>query len=236
MKFIVLSLLAVSFAWAGSGSSTKPLQGSYPIVLSHGVLGFDDTKGLVGGLIKYWGGMDEHLRSQGAAVLTPGTNPMHSVQNRANDQKNQISVNLVVNVLSKVIYGKSQQDIIAMTSSLTVANVNALNNTNPNMAGVKYYSYGSKVTLPDLIQHPIMGLAYPITWTGGVFNGQGGDNDGVVPLSSQKWGTWKGGPSYSILTTGVDHIQATNFSYMGETWFNVRQYYLTMASNAKNNQ
>lgn len=302
MKFIFLSLLAVSFAWAGSGSSTKPLQGSYPIVLSHGVLGFDDTKGLVGGLIKYWGGMDEHLRSQGAAVLTPGTNPMHSVQNRANDQKNQInlwmsangyskvhiiahsqgalvsrymvsslgmaskvstvtsingvnrgtpvadialavipswlqpSVNLVVNVLSKVIYGKSQQDIIAMTSSLTVANVNALNNTNPNMAGVKYYSYGSKVTLPDLIQHPIMGLAYPITWTGGVFNGQGGDNDGVVPLSSQKWGTWKGGPSYSILTTGVDHIQATNFSYMGETWFNVRQYYLTMASNAKSNQ
>jgi hypothetical protein len=35
-----------------------------------------------------------------------------------------------------------------------------------------------------------MGITYPITWTGGVFNGQGGDNDGVVPLSSQKWGTW----------------------------------------------
>ncbi len=302
MKFIISSLLAVSFAWAGSGSSTKPLQGSYPIVLSHGVLGFDDTKGLVGGLIKYWGGMDEHLRSQGAAVLTPGTNPMQSVANRANDQKNQInlwmaangyskvhiiahsqgalvsrymtsslgmapkvstitsingvnrgtpvadialavipswlqpSVNIVINVLSKVIYGKTQQDLIAMTSSLTVANVNALNSTNPNMSGVKYYSYGSKVTLPDLIQHPIMGLAYPITWTGGVFNGQGGDNDGVVPLSSQKWGTWKGGPSYGIFTTGVDHIQATNFSYMGETWYNVRQYYLTMATNAKNNQ
>ena len=302
MKFILSSLLVVSFAWAGSGSSSTPLKGSYPIVLSHGVLGFDDTKGLAAGLIKYWGSMDEHLRSQGAPVLTPGTNPIQSVPNRATDQKNQInlwmaangyskvhiiahsqgalvsrymtsslgmaskvstitsingvnrgtpvadialaviptwlqpSVNLVVNVLSKVIYGKSNQDIIAMTASLTVSNVNAINSSNPNMTGVKYYSYGSKITLPDLIQHPIMGLAYPITWTGGVFNGQGGDNDGVVPLSSQKWGTWKGGPSYGIFTTGVDHIEATNFSYTGETWYNVRQYYLTMASNAKANQ
>jgi triacylglycerol lipase len=80
------------------------------------------------------------------------------------------------------------------------------------------------------------GLAYPITWTGGVFNGQGGDNDGVVPYSSQQWGTWKGGPSYGILTTGVDHIEAINFAYTGQTWYNVQSYYLTMASNAKANQ
>jgi triacylglycerol lipase len=77
---------------AGSGSTSKPLAGSYPIVLSHGILGFDDTQGLFGGLIKYWGGMDEHLRNQGAAVLTPGTNPIHSAVNRANDQKNLINM------------------------------------------------------------------------------------------------------------------------------------------------
>lgn len=302
MKSLVLSLLAVSFTWAGSGSSSKPLQGSYPIVLSHGILGFDDRVGLLGGAIKYWGGMDQFLRNQGAAVLTPGTNPIQSVTNRATDQKNQIntwmaangytkvniiahsqgalvsrymisslgmsskvatmtsvngvnrgtpvadialavipswlqpSINVLINGISQLVYGKTQQNIIAMTSSMTVANVNALNNANPNNAAIKYFSYGSKITLPDLIQHPIMGITYPITWTGGVFNGQGGDNDGVVPLSSQKWGTWKGGPSYGIFTTGVDHIEAINFAGMGQTWYDVQAYYLAMASNAKANQ
>lgn len=306
MKFAVSSLIATSLLlsplFAGSGSTSKPLAGSYPIVLSHGILGFDDSLGLAGGLIKYWGGMDEHLRSQGAAVLTPGTNPVQSVVNRANDQKNLINmwmaangytkvhiiahsqgalvsrymisslgmaskvstmtsingvnrgtpvadftlavipswlqptVNVLVNTLSKLVYGKTQQDLKAMTASLTVSGVSALNAANPNMTGVKYYSYGSRVTLPDLIQHPLMGLVFPITWTGGLFNGQGGENDGVVPLSSQKWGTWMGGPSYSILTTGVDHIQATNFSYMGQPWYDVKAYYTKMATNAKNNQ
>lgn len=305
MKILVSSLitfLSLSSIYAGSGSSSTPLKGSYPIVLSHGVLGFDDRQGLLGGAIKYWGGMDDYLRSQGVAVLTPGTNPMQGISNRATDQKNQIntwmaangytkvhiiahsqgalvsrymvsslgmaskvstvtsvngvnkgtpiadialavipswlqpSVNIVVNMLSQVIYGKSNQDIIAMTSSLTTGNVNALNAANPNVSTIKYYSYGSKITLPDLIQHPIMGLAYPITWTGGVFNGQGGDNDGVVPYSSQQWGTWKGGPSYGILVTGVDHIEAINFAGMGQTWYDVKAYYLTMASNAKANQ
>jgi triacylglycerol lipase len=294
MRFLVLSLLTASYVWAGSGSSTKPLQGSYPIVLSHGILGFDDTQGLAGGAIKYWGGMADHLRTQGAAVLTPGTNPIQGISNRATDQKNQIlswmaangyskvhilahsqgalvsrymisslgmaskvstmtsvngvnkgtpvadiamavipswlapSVNIVVNCLSQLVYGKSQQDLMAMTASMTRAN--------PNASNVKYYSYGSKITLPDLVQHPLMGLVYPITWTGGVFNGQGGDNDGVVPLSSHQWGTWKGGPSYGILTTGVDHVEAINFAQMGQLWYDVKAYYLTMASNAKANQ
>ena len=59
----VLLLFSASFLHAGSGSTTKPLAGSYPIVLSHGILGFDDTVGLFGGAIKYWGGMDTHLRA-----------------------------------------------------------------------------------------------------------------------------------------------------------------------------
>ena len=50
MKFAFSSLLSLS------------------LLLTHGILGFADTQGLFGGLIKYWGGMDEHLRSQGAAV------------------------------------------------------------------------------------------------------------------------------------------------------------------------
>jgi triacylglycerol lipase len=298
--FLVASLLTTSVA--ASGSSTKPLQGSYPIVLSHGILGFDDTNGLLNGLVKYWGGMDDYLRSQGASVLTPGTTAMQSVEYRANQQRTlvlnwmaannyskvhvighsqgglvsrymvanlgmagktstlttlnsvhrgtptadiglavipswlQPLVGTVVNTFSKLIYGGGEQDVIKMAQSLTTTTLATFNQTTPNAAGVKYFSYGSKITIPDLIQHPLMGITYPITWTGGLFNGQGADNDGVVPITSQEWGTWKGGPSYGLLTTGVDHLQATNFEWTGQTWYDVEGYFLSMATNAKSNQ
>ncbi|MEM7184731.1 MAG: lipase, partial [Spirochaetota bacterium] len=105
-----------------------------------------------------------------------------------------------------------------------------------NTSGVKDYYYVSKMTMIDVIQHPLMSIPHPICWTGGVFNGQGGANDGVVPLSAQKWGTWKGGPSYGLLVTGVDHLQATNFEWGGQFWYDVEGYFLSMASNAKANQ
>ena len=287
---------------SGGGSSTLPLSGTYPIVLGHGVLGFDDTKGLAGGLIKYWGGMDDYLRSQGVPVLTPGKTAMQGLSFRATEQKNQIntwmaangftkvhyighsqggldgrfmltnlgmaskvstytslnavhrgtpladiglaviptwlmpSVAIVVNMFGKLIYRAGNQDIINMAKSLTTGYMNTFNATTPNVSGVKYFSYGSKILIPDLIQHPLMGIASPICWAGGVFNGQGGENDGVVPFSSQKWGTWKGEPSFPILTTGIDHLQATNSANSGQLWYDVKGYFMKMALNAKNSQ
>jgi triacylglycerol lipase len=83
--FAVMLLACTSSLFASNGGS-KPLEGSYPIVLSHGILGFDDSKGLLNGLVKYWGGMDDYLRSKGAAVYTPGTTAMQSIEDRAEDQ------------------------------------------------------------------------------------------------------------------------------------------------------
>ncbi|MCB1143327.1 MAG: lipase [Leptospiraceae bacterium] len=145
-------------------------------------------------------------------------------------------VGTVVNWFGNLMYSSNQQDVLAMANSLTSKTLATFNTTVPNKSGVKYFSYGSKMTILDLIQHPIMGITYPICWTGGVFNGQGGENDGVVPLTSQKWGTWKGGPSYGLLVTGVDHLQATNFEWTGQLWYDVEEYFLNMAKNAKSNQ
>ncbi|MCB1160256.1 MAG: lipase [Leptospiraceae bacterium] len=300
---IVLAALLTTAVSASGGGSTKPLAGSYPIVLSHGILGFDDTQGLMNGLVKYWGGMDDYLREQGAAVLTPGKTAMQGLPYRAQEQKEQILVWMAANNYSKVhiighsqggldsrymisnlgisnkistlttlnsvhrgspvadfvldvlpdwiepfvgsilnefgklIYGGGEQDVIAMGVSLSTDTLAVFNQTTPNVSNVKYFSYGSKINvLPTIIQHPIMFVLYPITWAGGVFNGQGGDNDGVVPYSSQKWGTWKGGPSIPITTNGVDHLQATNFEWTGQLWYDVEGYYLKMAQNAKANQ
>ena len=75
---------------SGSGESSQPLAGSYPIVLSHGILGFDDTAGLAGGFVKYWGGMDDYLRAQGVPVLTPGKTAMQSLDVRAGEQRDSL--------------------------------------------------------------------------------------------------------------------------------------------------
>ncbi|MCE9500055.1 MAG: lipase [Leptospira sp.] len=301
LAIAITLILAQAVSATGGGTSSTPLSGSYPIVLSHGILGFDDTQGLAGGLIKYWGGMDSYLRSQGVPVLTPGKTAMAGLATRAQQQKDQIntwmaangytkvhiighsqggldsrymisnlsmatkvstftslnavhrgtpvadialavipswlqpSFGVVVNLIGKLIY-KSSQDVITMAKSLTTGSMATFNTNTPNKSGVKYFSYGSKITVPDLIQHPLMGVLYPITWAGGVFNGQGGANDGVVPFTSQKWGTWKGEPSYGILTTGIDHLEATNCANGGSLWYDVNGYFLKMATNAKSNQ
>ncbi len=304
-KLLLIALLISSFLPAfasGGGTSSKPLTGAYPIVLAHGILGFDDTQGLAGGLVKYWGGLDSYLRSQGVPVLTPGMTAMNDNVLRGNQLKSQINtwmaangytkvhimghsqggltarymvtnlgmaskvrsittinsvhrgspiadiglavipswlqpfVATVLNMFGRLVYHGGQQDIIVMTRSLTTGAMASFNTSTPNVSTIKYFSYGSKMAWADPIQHPIMVLTYPICWTGGVFNGQGGDNDGVVPVSSQKWGTWMGYPSYGILTTGIDHLEATNLGYWGQNFYDAQGYYLKMATNAKANQ
>jgi len=305
MKCITVALaaiLSVSQIFAGSGSSTS-LSGVYPIVLSHGMFGWGttDTNSLIG-ILNYWGGMDDYLRSKGAIVYAPGKSALQSNAVRAQELKDKINlfmaaggyskvhiighsqggldsrymvtnlgmaskvatlttlntphrgspvadivlsvvpswlmpyVSTTVNGLVKIVWGGTQNNINASLSSLTVANANSFNTATPNASGVKYFSYGSRVTVPDLIQHPLMGLLVPVTSVGGAVKGQGIENDGLVPLSSQKWGTWKGSPRYSLWVTGLDHLQVTNTLHSGEPWFDVKSFWLSVALNARNNQ
>lgn len=304
-RVVFLSFLLVgapALLAGGSGSSKKPLEGSYPIVLSHGILGFDDSQGLLGGAVKYWGGMDDYLRDQGAKVLTPGKTALEDVPVRAAQERDKIrywmaangfqKVNIIahsqgaidnrymianlgmrdkvavlttlngvnhgtpiadigtglipswlepfadslVNFLGDLIYGDGQQDVMASLESLTIDSAGLWQAVAPAVSGVDYFSYGSAMSLPDPVQHPIMFIPHPITWAGGLAYGVGGANDGVVPLSSQKFGTWKGGPATRWYTTGVDHVQAINFEWTGELWYDVEAYYLKMAKNARDAQ
>lgn len=298
----LVALLSVSSVFAGAGSSTN-LNGIYPIVLWHGMFGWGttDTNSLIG-ILNYWGGMDDFLRSRGAVVYAPGKSALQSNAVRAQELKDKINlfmasggytkvhiighsqggldsrymvsnlgmaskvatlttlntphrgspiadivlavvpswlmpyVSTTINGLVKIVWGGSQNNLNASLNSLTVANANAFNTATPNAAGVKYFSYGSHVTVPDLIQHPLMGLLVPVTSVGGLAKGQGVENDGLVPVSSQKWGTWKGSPSYSIWVTGLDHLQVTNTLSSGQAWFDVKGFWFSIAQNARSNQ
>jgi triacylglycerol lipase len=142
--------------------------------------------------------------------------------------------NAALSYLAKLLYRDGRpQDVVAMGQSLTVKYAKTFNVNTPNVSGLKYYSYGTKMTSADLSQHPLMGLTYPITKAGGVFYSMGSDNDGIVPYSSQSWGAWKGSPSYYWGSTGLDHLQATNFEWSGQNRFDVQGWYLKIALNAK---
>lgn len=301
MKKSISTTLAflLSFFLFSTSVSASSLNGMC-IGLVHGILGFDDTKGLANGLVKYWGGLDNFLRSRGAKVLTPGSAAMSNIQNRAWETKSQLqtwmasngcskvhlighsqgglvvrfiasntgfaskvasvttvnslhqgapmadvslavipsflqpSLNFVVSSIAKLIYRDGRpQDVIAMAQSLTVKYLRTFNPATPNVSGVKYFSYGSKMAWADPIQHLLMAPLHPITWAGGLFYGLGGANDGVVPLSSQRWGTWRGEPSAYWYATGIDHLQATNFEWTGQGFFNVTGWYLSIANNAR---
>jgi triacylglycerol lipase len=301
---LFISVLALTFTVLATGISAGTLSGKC-YVLVHGILGFDDTNGLVGGLVKYWGGLDGYLRDQGAKVATPASSAMNSLQQRASQtisflegtssnpgwriangcskvhlighsQGGLVSrymvkhlnyagkvasvtsvntphrgtpvadvvltvipswlqpfVGVVINAFATLIYRDGRpQDVIAMGQSLTVSYANSFNSNTPNVSGMKYFSYGSKMAWADLIQHPLMGITYPATWAGGLAYSQGGSNDGIVPLSSQKWGTWKGEPSTYWYATGIDHLQATNSQWGGQFYYDVNGHYLKIAKNA----
>lgn len=294
VAFIIVGFSAPVFA-------VPPLQGMYPIVLSHGLFGWgSDSTGIID-IIGYWGGMDSYLRSQGAVVYAPTKSPAASNQTRAGELKTKVALwmaangytkvhyighsqggldtrytiaNLgmasrtstftslagvhrgspvadvlaglptsIVNALSTIInafvplvYGKTAANAKAALSSLTKTGVAAFNAATPNAAGVKYYSYSGHMYYLDLIQHPMMSLVWPICSTVGLLQGYGASCDGLVPISSAKWGTWMGEPSVGWFISGVDHLQISNTLYSGQTWFDVSGFFLKIAKNAKLNQ
>ncbi|TGL62086.1 lipase family alpha/beta hydrolase [Leptospira sarikeiensis] len=305
-KLILITLVALfssgSLLASGGGSSSKPLTGTYPIVLSHGLFGWgNDSTGLIS-ILSYWGGMDTYLQSQGATVYAPAKKAAQSNEARGAELKDKVLVYMaangftkvhilghsqggldsryavsnlglgskvstltslntphrgspiadiingvlpewikpfvatILNVFVQLIWGDKDQDVLSALGSLTKAGTENFNSRTPDNPSVKYFSYGSYITIPDLIQHPLMGLTQPACIVGGLLNGQGGTCDGLVPYSSLKWGTFKGGPDYSIFTTGVDHLQCANTLNSGKFWYDVEGYFLKIVSNAKSNQ
>ena len=300
MKAKFLTLIFTLFFSLPVGLFAGPLDGTC-IALVHGILGFDDRQGLAGGLVKYWGGLDNYLRTQGAKVLTPGSSPLNSIQKRAELTRDNLSpwmaangcakvhlighsqgglvvrymasnttlgfrskvatvstvdavhkgapladivlgiipswlqpfANTALGLFAQLFYGKAPMDVIAMGKSLAVSTVKSFNTANPNVTGMKYYSYANKMAWADPIQHILMAPTHPITWAGGIWYGLGGANDGVVPFESQKWGAYKGEASAYWYATGIDHLQATNLEWSGQNFFDVTGWYLNIAKTAK---
>lgn len=300
---VIFSAFATTPAYAGGGgSSAKPLEPAYPIVLSHGLFGWgEDSSGAVN-IANYWGGMDDYLRSEGAAVYAPGKTALQATAPRAAQMRDSISYwmaandytrvhvmghsqggldgrymisNLgiapsiaslttistphrgspvadviqsvlpnwlepylatVLNGLARLLYSDNNQDALAVLYDVDTNAMNVFNATTPDIQGVRYFSYTSRMTWSNLLQHPIMGLLYPACYAGGIAKGLGGANDGLVPVASAKWGEYMGEPSHAWWVSGIDHMQIINMFGTGQPYFDVEGFYLQMSRNAMNNQ
>lgn len=139
----------------------------------------------------------------------------------------------ILEIFVNLLYAEKGSSVQAVLDSLTTSGMTAFNASTPNAAGVRYYSYGSAIS-GNFIMNPVGSLLY-------AFTGEksqavhGYANDGFVPLSSQKWGEWKGSPDTPSYFS-PDHLQVANLFYMGEIWYDVRGFYLKMGQNMKAGQ
>ena len=284
----------------GGGSSSKPLDGVHPIVLSHGLFGWgEDSNGVVS-IASYWGGMDDYLRSEGAVVYAPTKSALGSNEDRAAQMKSKILywmaangyskvhiighsqggldsrymisnlgmsskvtslttlstphrgspvadivedvipdwllpfVSDVIEALTKLVWSGSEQDGIDAMNALTTTGLASFNSYTPNASGVTYNSWAAKMAWADPVQHPLMWLVYPACWAGGLVSPvHSAANDGLVPVSSSKWGNYKGTVEHSWYATGLDHLQISNTMYSGQAYFDVEGFFLRIAQDAK---
>ncbi|EFR03053.1 hypothetical protein MGYG_06051 [Nannizzia gypsea CBS 118893] len=230
------------------------LKPKHPIVLAHGLLGFDELRIAKRALpaIHYWRGIKDAYSINGVEVITAPVSPSASIKQRARELLRGIEsraqgrkVNIIAgmmsttgfyNILSKYMISKllpTTFEVVSLTTIATPHRDNSLlvieerisqayfllgclglengafkqltrkylaQTFNPdvvNVDNVKYYSYGAALS--------------PDTWSvfsqsRRILDNEEGPNDGLVSVTSSKWGCYKG------TLVGVSHIDLINWT------------------------
>jgi len=122
-----------------------------------------------------------------------------------------------------IVAGDENPDFMAATNEMTHSNMNNIFNPNtPDMPGVRYFSYAGKryALTPNLLLAP--------TWL--LIKYYDGDNDGIVPVNSAVWGTWKGTITGLF---GVDHFSEINHLFGITPGFDAEGFYVNVAKMLK---
>lgn len=115
-----------------------------------------------------------------------------------------------------IIAGDEDPHFRKATLEMTHYNMEQVFNPNtPNISGVSYFSYAGKLFAgsPNLLLTP----------TNLILQYYDGDNDGVVPVKSSKWGIWKGTVSGLF---GVDHFMEINHLFGLAPGFDTKGFYI----------
>ncbi|GAD98429.1 conserved hypothetical protein [Paecilomyces variotii No. 5] len=178
----------------------------YPIVLAHGLLGFDELR-LAGPLlpgIQYWRGIKDALAMKGVEVITATVPPSGSIEQRAEELARDIAagakgkhVNIIAHSMVYYAFNRMRIDTGAFDQLTRRYLEETFNPNTPDVDDVRYYSYGAMIN--------------PGFWT--VFRQSHrileqleGPNDGLVSVASSRWGSYKG------TLVGVSHLDLINWS------------------------
>ncbi|KAJ5355720.1 hypothetical protein N7517_010329 [Penicillium concentricum] len=247
----------------------------YPVVLAHGLLGFDELR-LAGPYlpgVQYWRGIKEALTARGIEVITATVPPSGSIEERAEQLARNIEAGARgkdVNIIAHSMGGLDSRYMIScirpekfkVLSLTTIASPHrgssvadyvidqigadrlpqiyyALNRLNvetgaftqltrkymtetfnpntPDVDDVRYFSYGAAVD-------PSIWSAFRLSHR--VLAEIEGPNDGLVSVSSSRWG---GDAGYKGTLMGVSHLDLINWTnrlkwLVGEVTGNKRKF------------
>ncbi|OQE74230.1 hypothetical protein PENNAL_c0082G09576 [Penicillium nalgiovense] len=234
----------------------------YPVVLAHGLLGFDELR-LAGPYlpgVQYWRGIKEALTARGIEVITATVPPSSSIEARAEQLARSIEseargkdVNIIAHMrpekfkvlslttiasphrgssvadyvldqigadrLPQIYYALNRLSVeTGAFSQLTRKYMTETFNPNtPDVDDVRYFSYGAAV-------EPSIWSAFRLSHR--VLAEIEGPNDGLVSVSSSRWG---GDAGYKGTLMGVSHLDLINWSnrlkwLVGEVTGNKRKF------------
>ncbi len=115
-----------------------------------------------------------------------------------------------------ILCGDEESNFHEATFEMTHSNMEQVFNPNtPDSSEVTYFSYAGKLygASPNLLLTP----------TTLILQYYDGDNDGVVPVQSAKWGIWKGTVTGLF---GVDHFMEINHLFGNSPGFDVKGFYV----------
>jgi triacylglycerol lipase len=133
---------------------------------------------------------------------------------------------LVTEVYLWMFGGQQNAKAAAQWLSMKFMN-NTFNPGTPNMSGVYYQSWSSTIWVPIILDKLLFTVSYAI------INWYEGNNDGLVSVTSSKWGTYRGNQGGSIFGGGVSHVNTCDQFLDFTPFFNAPGFYVSMASDLK---
>jgi len=135
-----------------------------------------------------------------------------------------------LDVVYAIVAGDSNSSSAEQAKCLTRSYMATFNKNVPNVSGIYYQSYATKIKVyPSLINMGAFVLGP--TWV--VEKAIEGANDGVVAESSAKWGTFRGTNSGAWWCFGVSHLNATGQFFGVTPGFSAADYFVGIVKDLK---
>ena len=133
----------------------------------------------------------------------------------------------ILNALVVLVMGDQNPNTIQNLKDLTRDYmVNTFNPATPNASGVYYQSYAYRVK--SFLGAGLFALTWPIQ------KGIEGDNDGLVAVTSAKWGTFRGVYEGSqLLGAGVNHLAAVDMLFGITPGFDAPAHFVDIVADLK---